>query len=94
MVVITKVDTIHPSLQQNIPLIFKSKELQRKVKEIAAFMGFPEGNVLLSRNYFKEKESDIPTNILALWNLQQMMHACDTTLHRNLRRGTHLYKPI
>ena len=89
LLLLTKVDMLHEDLVKEVKNIFRSKHVDQKVKTIAAYMGFPAGQVLPMKSYTTEQNSQYDINILALRNLKHMLKYCDDTL-QNYAKGLYL----
>ena len=88
LALITKIDNLHEKIEQDLTMAFHSVVMQKRIKEIAEFLEFPVNQVLMARNYHSEKEKDVKINILALWNMKQILNACDSTLDSYITKGT------
>ena len=83
---LNKIDAFHEELSQKPSLVFRSRPVKNKVNVVSEYMGLNENCVLPMKNYTTEKNATTDVNILALYNLKQILNACDDTI-ANLMKG-------
>ncbi|KAL3875139.1 hypothetical protein ACJMK2_038067 [Sinanodonta woodiana] len=80
VVLLTKVDKVCRSVEEDLSIIFKSGLISDLVDKVSQVMGLPRGHVLPLKNYERELELDMSVSILALLALRQILRFSQDSL--------------
>ncbi|XP_052705624.1 interferon-induced protein 44-like [Crassostrea angulata] len=84
VVLLTKIDKISASLQDDVGLTYYIPTVQEHVDKVAAMIGLPRSHVIPVKNYESERELNDNINILNLLAMQQILHFADDFLYNYL----------
>lgn len=84
IVLLTKIDKICASLQDDVGLTYYIPTVQEHVDKVAAMIGLPRSHVIPVKNYESERELNDNINILNLLAMQQILRFSDDFLHNYL----------
>lgn len=79
-----KIDGLSESIKGGFSSIFHSQEVKRRVEKLANYFRLPPNTVLPMKNFDIKHHININFQILALYNLRQMLRAADDYLLNNL----------
>nr|XP_060629775.1 interferon-induced protein 44-like [Anolis sagrei ordinatus] len=80
LVILTKVDEICPSLEENVSDVYRSKIVARKMQLTAERLGIPLCNIVPVKNYSVELELKDDVDILILMAVRQMLRLAESYL--------------
>lgn len=72
-ILLTHVDRLRGSIDNDTTHVFRSSEVQGKVAEVAQMFSVSEGDVLPMVNYVKEQKPTLEKDVLALFNILHIM---------------------
>uniref|UniRef100_K1Q7G6 Interferon-induced protein 44-like protein n=1 Tax=Magallana gigas TaxID=29159 RepID=K1Q7G6_MAGGI len=84
VVLLTKIDKICASLQDDVGLTYYIPTVQEHVDKVAEMIGLPKSHVIPVKNYESERELNDNINILNLLAMQQILHFADDYLYNYL----------
>lgn len=80
LILMNKIDGLSQNLKKDISRIFYSPEVKERVDKLAHSLRLPPYTVLPMKNMDVEQRTNNNVNILALYNLRQMLRAADDYL--------------
>ncbi|VDI13612.1 Hypothetical predicted protein [Mytilus galloprovincialis] len=80
LILMNKIDGLSESVRRDLSRIFHSKEVKERVEKLSHSLRLPSYTVLPMKNIDTEQCMDIHVNILALYNLRQMLRAANDYL--------------
>ncbi|OPL21488.1 hypothetical protein AM593_03441, partial [Mytilus galloprovincialis] len=80
LILMNKIDGLSESVKRDLSSIFHSKEVKDRVEKLSHSLRLPSYTVLPMKNIDTEQCMDINVNILALYNLRQMLRAANDYL--------------
>ncbi|XP_076099387.1 interferon-induced protein 44-like isoform X2 [Mytilus galloprovincialis] len=84
LILMNKIDGLSESIKGGFSSIFHSQEVKRRVEKLANYFRLPPNTVLPMKNFDIKHHININFQILALYNLRQMLRAADDYLLNNL----------
>ncbi|OPL32633.1 hypothetical protein AM593_06913, partial [Mytilus galloprovincialis] len=80
LILMNKIDGLSESVRGDLSRIFHSQEVKERVEKLAHSLRLPPYTVLPMKNIDTEQRINTNVNILALYNLRQMLRAADDYL--------------
>lgn len=80
LILMTKIDCLSDTVKSDLSRIFHSPEVKDRVEKLAHSLRLPPYTVLPTKNIDSEQRINENVNILALYNLRQMLRAADDYL--------------
>lgn len=80
LILMTKIDCLSETVKLDLSRIFHSPDIKDRVEKLAHSLRLPPYTVLPMKNIDSEQRINENVNILALYNLRQMLRAADDYL--------------
>ncbi|CAC5374209.1 unnamed protein product [Mytilus coruscus] len=80
LILMNKIDCLSETIRHNLSCIFHSPDIKDRVEKLAHSLRLPSYTVLPMKNINSEQRINENVNILALYNLRQMLRAADDYL--------------